>query len=650
MDSRRVVEQLETSRFGRSVKYGFRRHVAVYQGDYERLLEKEPKTARDWAERGRALRLLGRRSDAEDCFGKALALDSKLARALAYRFEARLADAVKSRYVAFDDIDAAIALEPKDPWWRVWRAAAWLSGVATSSRRKGRLKALEDSAAAIKLDRGCALAWIVSAWANEMLTRPQAARQALSRALALEPGEGWLYVWRAELGGSPDWTQDDERGMLLDEGLPFGRFAPPDDPKAAVASTTRRLKRAPKSHWARVIRSSYLRGHPFNDFSGALRDLEEAAALAPRCAWTRAHLSRAQIMAGDLDAARRSLDAAVKLAPKSGWIRAWRGELRRRRGELEPALADFEAALRLDPSQELVYAWRGGARRALGDDRGALEDLDAAARLDARSAWVHHERCLALRGLGRVAEAISALEEACRLDGKFGWCRDRRDAAAATVELDAVLREQPRNAAAYAWRGEAKLGAGDPEGARQDLEACLALEPERAWARAWLGRALILLGRSRDALPELDRAVALDPRYPNALAWRGRARLDLGDAKRAVEDLGASVALEAKSAWALAWLAEAEAAAGGLEDAAADYRRSLELNPRDGKVWFQLAKVSDRLGRPVDTSDCLGAALREAARMRAEGRIADAEQLLKEIAAGAPRAALESLTAAAQKM
>ncbi len=647
----RIVEQLECRLgFGRSVAYGLRRHRAVYRARYEAALAAPARSAADLAERGRVLRLLGRDDEARDRLDEAIAKAPDLARAYAYRFELGLARAVRDEDVGLSDIDRAAALEPRNAWWRAWRAIGSLSSVpyrADGPRPAERARveaasrdALKDASAAAALSGRCALAPIAAALAYDNLARAREMIRALGRAIAAEPGEGWLYLRRAaaraRLDGKTRFTPDDERALLLDEGCAFARFAG-------------RLERFPARapYWALAIRADFLRAPPSNDFPGALRELERVVARAPGCSWAQGYYSRALATAGRVDEALAAAGRAARLSPRCGWLRVWRGELLRRGGRLREALRDLEAGLALDPGYEFGYAARGGARRALGDVSGALADLDVAVELSPSHAWAQHERSLALRALGRVPEALSALEAACRLDPKFGWCRDRDATAAALSQLDGVLRADAANAAAFAWRGETKLGAGDADGARRDLEACLRLEPGRAWARAWLGRALSLLGDQAGARRELGRAIALDPGYANAHAWRGRARLAGRDAAGAIADLRRAVRLDARSAWALAWLGEALAAARRWSAAAESYRRALALNPADARAWFGLARALERSGRRDEAKESLARALKEGARWREIGREADAAALFEDIAAVEPILAAELLRTAA---
>jgi tetratricopeptide (TPR) repeat protein len=453
--------------------------------------------------------------------------------------------------------------------------------------------ALTQALYAARLDPGLALARVTAALACEDLGRRDAALRHLDAAVRLEPSEGWLYQFRADVrrraGDLEGFAADADRAALLDESAAYFRFAA--EPRAAslrrvIAGADRFLKKRPGTHWMLATRADCKRYPEINDFEGALRDFEAAVAAAPRCAWAWAYLSRARMTSAGPRPALEAVERAAALAPSCGWIRVWRGEVKRRLGDLRGAMADFEQGLSLDPGYEFGYAWRGGARRAMGLHSRALEDLDLAAALDPSYAWTFHERSLALRALGRVKEAVLDLERAARLDPKFQWGPD-------LSPLDRYLEAGPDDAAAWAWRGQGRVAQDDLAGGVADLSRALALEPRNARALLWRGRALALLGRTKAALADLDAAIAAAPRQAQAFAWRAGLR----GPKRALADLSAAARLEPRAAWI--WLAKAAAGErlGRWSSAAADYARARSLDARDTRIAVSEARALAKAGK-----------------------------------------------------
>jgi len=571
---------------GRSSRYGLRRRRIFSAADADSAALASPLKTTDAGEaarRSRRLRLAGRDAEAAAGFNRAAALDPRCAAAVAARWES-----LWTPGKSLSEIERAIALEPREPVWRIWRGLAGLA-----ARVEGRRPA--DSAKR-HFEDALALRESPLAWAGLALADGAKAVAACGKALKSEPNQGWLYRLRAKArlkdGDEEGFLVDSRRETLLDEGIGTLCEVFPTEQRRPVgrllAAAERFLARRPQVHWMLVVRGDCRRSPEVNNFAGAVSDFEAAAALDPKCPFTRAYLSRALMVAGRTDAAMEAINLAIALAPASGWLRVWRGELRRRQGDNAGSLIDFDEGLRLDPDYEMGYAWRGGARRALGRTDEAIKDLGLAAALDPNYAWSFAERSLALRAAGRVAPALRDLQSAARLDSKYVWCARPRDNPAAVAQLDAAVKSRPKDAWAWAWRGETRLRLDDAAGAASDLKRAAALDPKLGWPRAWLGQALVLLGKPREALAAFDAAVALDARYPPALAERGRLLLSLGRTRAAWTDLSRAAAAGPLSARTWQVKGEAGLGLGRWSDSVLDFTKALELErgwrPRVGRA------------------------------------------------------------------
>jgi tetratricopeptide (TPR) repeat protein len=591
--------------FGRSSRFGLRRHAIMREGEYEAIL----KSSAAPALKGRALRMLGRLPEA----GQALDLCLRKrpeARGYAWRWE--LSWARKKTPPSFADIDRAIALEPRNGQWLAWRACGRLvslpaltkkTGVAQKRQMEAQTRAaIEDAGAA----GDCVLAHVAQAlaWAN--LQRWEQSLRGWDAALALEPGEAWLYRLRGPLRWRLDdfggYVADMDAAMLLEEKWKFPFESGPDADSEEqwgreLSAADDYLRRNPKAYWMYVFRGDCRRSPRRNDFTGAIADFEKAVSLKPDCAWAWAYLSRARLTVGEGEKARQAIEKAVGLAPKCGWMRIWRGEVKRRMGDVLDSLPDFDQGLELDPDYEFGYAWRGGAKRALGLPQDSLPDLSLATALEPHYPWSFQERSLALRALGRVGEALEDLRAAALQDPKYVWCSKPRDCPRALEELDDELRRHPRNPWALAWKGEIRLRMGDPAQAAEDLKGALRWDAKNAWARAWLGQALGSLGRKREAMAQLDRAIALDPRCAAAYAWRGRFKAEWGDGRAALKDLTEAARIDPTSSLALESKARAELSLGRLSEAADDYSRAIQLSGRNREALIGRAEALRRLGQ-----------------------------------------------------
>ena len=90
-------------------------------------------------------------------------------------------------------------------------------------------------------------------------------------------------------------------------------------------------------------------------YETALTLLQEALALDPNNARTRAALAFTYLRLGDANAGLAEAERAVELAPAMGVYYTSRGECRAALGEVEGAVADFETALRLEPANYRIY-------------------------------------------------------------------------------------------------------------------------------------------------------------------------------------------------------------------------------------------------------------------------------------------------------
>ncbi len=542
-----AIELLQSAfNLGRSTGYRLTWHAALRAADYERALSSlsGASDAASLALRGRLERLLGRAESSRRSLRRAVRLEPGLACARAWLWEL---DARPGAGLAA--IDRAVALEPLNPWWRCWRGVARLTSPGKASARA----ALADFSLVLRRDPGHVLARAGAAEACRILGRLRVSLAHLDAALAREPREGWLYRLRSRarlgLGDRKGFAADCARVVLLEESV--GDFAyalggtDGYDPRRVRAGMDRLIAKGERRDWTYALRADCLRSPEIGEQTAGLADLKTAVALNGRCAWARAYLARA-LGNSEPRAAALEIDAAVRLAPDCGWIRIWRGELRRRSGDAAGSLADFDAGLLLCPGYEFGYAWRASALLSCGRAPEALADLEVAARLLPSDARLRADRSSALRALGRISPALEDIEAAYLSNTRFHWCGPRR-------ELDAELRCDPGNAAAWAWRGDVRRRGGDLREALSDFERALALRPRYALARAWRGLTLGERGRRREALKDLNLAVSLTPRAAPYRAWRGKLLQDMGNLRGAAADFRRAAALDPTAAWILAW-------------------------------------------------------------------------------------------------
>lgn len=100
--------------------------------------------------------------------------------------------------------------------------------------------------------------------------------------------------------------------------------------------------------------------------------------------------------------------------------------------------------------------------------------------------------------------------------------------------------DEPRAAADYALRGQARLARGELANARSDLDAAIRLDPNNANDYLIRARDLAASKQPDAALADLDKAIQLDPKNFDALLMRARMRHAKKDLAGAAADVAAA--------------------------------------------------------------------------------------------------------------
>jgi Tfp pilus assembly protein PilF len=190
------------------------------------------------------------------------------------------------------------------------------------------------------------------------------------------------------------------------------------------------------------------------------------------------YLQRARIHAdaGHCEDALADVNAALRLAADNVEAFVLRAEIYTKLERFDAALVDYERALELAPGSSRTYCRRAQMWAARGDWQQAITDDDAALRLDPGLADAHCHRGFAWLKLGNQQRSKADFTAAITLQA--GHCpamlghaqvsRLQGDPRAALVELDRVLKIDPRFAAAYLERSLCYVALGRNDQARAD--------------------------------------------------------------------------------------------------------------------------------------------------------------------------------------
>lgn len=160
--------------------------------------------------------------------------------------------------------------------------------------------------------------------------------------------------------------------------------------------------------------------------------------------------------------------------------------------------------------------------------------------------------------------------------------------------FDSIVREEPRNAEAYARRGFAQLALGGITGGLADINRALEINPDYALAHNYKGVVFGMNGIRDQAILEFTRAVELAPGLTEAYVNRGKIYLEMSDGESALADLDTALDLEPENAELLLIRAQTHLILGNTGRAEADLERVLSL-PVDEATHAAARQVLSRI-------------------------------------------------------
>ncbi len=441
----------------------------------------------------------------------------------------------------------------------------------------------------------------------------------VERALRRDPGDHVLWVLRGLLRHERYWGSlrlgldslaDFERAAALSPGSvwPHLLAGMALEMRRRYVQASRRFEDAmalrPEWSWPYILRGVcrwYLA-----EFPDSIRDFKTAARLDPKSDLPLLFLARAKADVRDRSLVK-DLDRALKLAPRSGFALSWRGRALFLLKKTPASLCDLKRSIALLPDYDRGWSWLGVSLVEQGRCREAVGLLKKARRLNPYYPTTLYPLAQALLKLGKIDEAGEALKAGAFIDRQGVWVEHRISMShpnpaclRSLRDLDAYIDRRPREAWAWAWRGQTRLLLQDYRQALSDLDRALGLAPKDAWAWVWRGETERRLGLVEEAARDFKKALRLDGSLSWPRAGLGWCALELGDPKRAVRWLDASLKRQGYCAPALAWRGEALARLGRWLEAGRDLEEALELHPRDHwileRLWVALWRRGDRAG------------------------------------------------------
>jgi tetratricopeptide (TPR) repeat protein len=244
-------------------------------------------------------------------------------------------------------------------------------------------------------------------------------------------------------------------------------------------------------------------------------------------------------------------------------------------GDPERSIELYGEVLEIQPSNVEALTYRGWVRYQTGDADGSVADFDEAVALDPDYADVRVFRTVAALDRGEFAAAAAELDafdanDPAPIARQLVDQNQLRERVAAGVLLDALdATDGTLDLAASGiaveralLAGETFVRLGQPADALLVFDAVLRVDPENAAALAWRGWTLALTAEAGaeelfvDAERWLDEAVAADPAYPDARVFRAFLLRRLGRVEDAAVELEAFDRLDVQPADMLALIEE----------------------------------------------------------------------------------------------
>ena len=309
--------------------------------------------------------------------------------------------------------------------------------------------------------------------------------------------------------------------------------------------------------------------------------------------------AEAQVASKQPEAAAASVAQAQRLQPRSVEAALAAARVALVRGDVKGGQARIADALAIDPASLPALMLQGEVRAATNDRKGALESYDAA--LKAASA-------AGAEATGSGLDPIRLARAGVLVGG------DPSDLPKARADLDAVLKDQPRNPLGNFLLAEVLARNVDWKAADAALTAVGPALTRMPRADALVAVVKANVGEPEQAVAAAERQVARNP--ADLAAAKLLARLDLGQSRpaAAADTLAAAVAALRKlggqpDAETLDMMGEGYAGAGRPQQALTALQQASALAPEDTRLLTRMAALQMRQGDPTQASATLKRAL-----------------------------------------
>jgi len=447
---------------------------------------------------------------------------------------------------------------------------------------------------AIKIDPGYAEAHHQLAETYLKLQKPQGAYQELTRTIELQPEN---YQARLELANL----------LILDHEF-----------QLAKEQTDLLLQQRPRDPVVHSTVSSLLAGQ--GDLAGAMKEIQKAITLDPDGWGFYLELAILQLNSNQPDAGEASFKKVIELNPAATQAYQLLGTFYQSRRRFADAEQQFRIAIEKDPkdpearaalahlyltegrnaeAEELLKQTKrdfpddSAAYRMLGDFYFSTGNLDQAI-VEYGSLYEEHPKDIQVKKnyiqlliqKDRFAEAGKLNDELLQAnphDNEALVTRSKIQISngnlnVATVTLQSVLKNDPKNAEAHYVLGMAFEGSGDAQAAESEWMEAARLRPDLVEAQRALAGLALSRGDPNSLAEAATKIISLQPNSADGYALRGLSEINRNQLGAAEADIRKAMEVAPHNSLGYVELGNLRFAQKQYGEAVKAYQQALELN------------------------------------------------------------------------